>query len=120
MIIRKYARICNHCIFFNEKNNPEATRKLSFSICYGVEDSKEDVCLPRGADLLELRPSGPIRKMVSDYFAEIINSTNSVLLVISFDYYFQIIFRLFSDYFQIIIYDLGLLFMISDYFIIIF
>ena len=35
-----------------------------------------------------------IRRMVSDYFAEIINSKDSVLLVISFDY---------SDYFQIII-----------------
>ncbi len=35
-----------------------------------------------------------IRRMVSDYFAEVINSKDSVLLVISFDY---------SDYFQIII-----------------
>ncbi len=40
-------------------------------------------------------------------FAEIINSKDSVLLVISIDYsdYFQIIFRLFFDYFIIIIYD---------------
>ncbi len=35
-----------------------------------------------------------IRRMVSDYFAEIINSKDYVFLVISFDY---------SDYFQIII-----------------
>jgi hypothetical protein len=68
-------------------------------------------------------PGGGIRRMVCDYFAEIIDSKDSVLLVISFDYsdYFQIIFRLFSDYhFLIIIYDLLLLFMVSDYFLIIF
>ena len=56
--------------------------------------------------------------MVSDYFAEIINSKDSVLLVISFDYsdYFQIIIWLFFDYFLIIIYDFWLFF---DYFLII-
>jgi hypothetical protein len=39
-------------------------------------------------------PGYNIRKMVSDYFAKIINSKDSVLLVINFDYsdYFQIIF----------------------------
>ena len=66
-----------------------------------------------------MKKKGSIRGMVSDYFAEIINSKDSVLLVISFDYsdYFQIIFWLFFDYFLIIFL---LLFMISDYFLIIF